>query len=790
MTTTSRCYHCNDAIPQGSNLKAKVAGKLRSVCSQSCLTTAEWIDQTGLADYYRLRSGPNQRFNKTDNSHWQNSALLQQVMRDKGNGVFEVSLLMDGMHCAGCVWLIERVLLKLGGVSDIQINPVTRRAVLSFDTQIVKLTDILQALNNAGYRPRPLERQNVDDARTHESRDLLKRLLVAGFGMMQVMTYAFVLYMENFGELPGGTKDLFRWLGFLVSTPVVFYSAAPFFTSARSALRLKMLNMDVPIAIAITAIYSTSVYQAMMFQGEVYFESVTMLVFFLLTGRYLEMRARHRSVDSADALVQLTPAFAQRILADNQTEDIPVVSLEVGDKVRVMEGAHIPADGTLLTQQTQLDEALLSGEAAARQRLKGDAVIAGSMVLEGPIDIEVTRVGADTFLSTLANLSTKAQTQRPKLTRRSERITANFVLRVLVITAFTLVGWLWYDPSQALDATIALLVVACPCALGLAAPAAITRAMGVLAKRNVLVIKPDALETLIQIDRAVFDKTGTLTEPSLDAAQTNPDALQLAASLARESQHPLSRALVAANQQPLLAASDTQSFPGMGLEATVKGRTLRLGQPRFVLNEDQVPAHQDSSLVLGESGQLLAEFYLNETLRPDAIVTVNRLQAQNVQCQILSGDNEKRVKNIAQQLGIQQWHARQVPADKLSHLQQLHEQQHKALMVGDGSNDAPVLAGADVSIALTSGAELAQANADILLCDGQLNNLVYIRQIAQQTQKILKQNERWAITYNTLAMPTAALGFIPPWLAAIFMSISSLVVVLNALRIGANTDKG
>src|SRR5690554_1584099 len=790
MSTVPRCYHCNEDLPQGSELKTKVAGKVRLLCSQNCLTTVEWIEKTGLADYYRLRSGPNQRFNAIDNGHRQHTSLLQQVLHEHKDGDVEVSLLVDGMHCAGCVWLIERVLLKLGGVSDIQINPVTRRAVLKFDPKQTRLADILEALSYAGYRPRPLERQNLDDSRTEENRDLLKRLLVAGFGMMQVMTYAFVLYMENFGELPGGTKELFRWLGFLVSTPVVFYSAAPFFRNARSSLRMKALNMDVPISIAIAAVYGASVYQAMMFQGEVYFESVTMLVFFLLTGRYLEMRARHRSVDSADALVQLTPAFAQRILADNQTEDVPVVSLKVGDKVRVMEGAHIPADGILLSAQTQLDEALLSGEATARQRLKDDAVIAGSMVLEGPIDLEVTRVGADTFLATLANLSTKAQTQRPRLTRRSERITANFVLRVLIITAFTLVGWLWYDPSQALDATIALLVVACPCALGLAAPAAITRAMGVLAKRNILVIKLDALETLVQIDMAVFDKTGTLTEPSLDAAKMDPQALQLAASLARESQHPLSRALVAANKLPLLAALETQSFPGMGLEATVVGRKLRLGQPRFVLDESLVEEHQDSSLVLGENGKLLANFYLNEKLRTDAIVTVNRLQADKIQCQILSGDNETRVKNIAQQLGVKQWHARQVPADKLAHLKKLHENQHKALMVGDGSNDAPVLAGADVSVALTSGAELAQANADILLCDGRLSNLIYIREIAQQTQRILKQNERWAITYNTLAMPAAALGFIPPWLAAIFMSISSLVVVLNALRIGANTNKG
>lgn len=784
---STKCYHCGEAIPQGVHLQAQVAGKARAVCSQNCLTTTEWIDRTGLSDFYRLRRGPSQRQSaSTDVDAWLNPALLPQVLTAKGNDQYEVCLLMEGMHCAGCVWLIERVLLKLGGVSDIQINPVTRRALFTFDSQRLALPTILQALRHAGYNPRPLETSSLNDARTQESRDLMKRLLVAGFGMMQVMTYTFVLYMEHFGELPGGTKELFRWLGFLVSTPVVFYSAAPFFKHALAALKMKMLNMDVPIAIAIAAVYGTSVYQALMFQGEVYFESVSMLVFFLLTGRYVEMRARHHSVDNADALVKLTPSFAEKRLADGTLQAVPVLELQVGDLVQVQEGSHVPADGLLLSHKALMDEALMSGEASARSRLKGDAIIAGSLVLEGPIDIEVTRVGANTFLSTLANLSTKAQTQRPRLTRRSERLTANFVLRVLIVTSFTLVGWLWYDPSRALEATIALLVVACPCALGLAAPAAITRALGVLAKHNVLVVKPDALETLTKIDTALFDKTGTLTEPHLVTQNIDTQALQLAASLARESQHPLSRALVAANQEPLLAAQAVQSFPGMGLEGMVDDRIVRLGQPQFALAPEQAALAVDASLVLGESGRLLASFYMDEKLRDDAVISLNQLQAANIHSEILSGDSEARVQHIAQQLGLSLYAGRQLPADKLAHLQQLQQQDRCVLVVGDGSNDAPLLAGADVSVALTSGAELAQANADILLCDGRLANLVYTHKLAFETQRILKQNEFWAISYNTLAMPAAALGFIPPWLAAIFMSLSSLFVVLNALRIGRN----
>ncbi|MFY9178391.1 MAG: HAD-IC family P-type ATPase, partial [Venatoribacter sp.] len=321
-------------------------------------------------------------------------------------------------------------------------------------------------------------------------------------------------------------------------------------------------------------------------------------------------------------------------------------------------------------------------------------------------------------------------------------------------------------------------------ALGLAAPAAITRALGVLAKRNVLVVKPDALETLNQVSLAVFDKTGTLTEPVLNSEQTDPKILQLAASLARESQHPLSRALVAANHLPLLAVTQVKTTVGMGLEGTVAGRNLRLGQARFALNEQQAASQSDASLVLGENGQLLASFNMDEKLRNDAVLSLNQLANEGIGCTIVSGDSEPRVKKIAQQLGLSSWHSRQLPADKLSFIKAHHDKQECVLVVGDGSNDAPVLAGADVSVALTSGAELAQANADVLLCDGKLGNLLYTRSIAKETQKILRQNERWAVTYNTLAMPAAALGFIPPWLAAIFMSLSSLFVVLNALRIG------
>lgn len=778
-----RCYHCDSPIPQGSAFFVSIGEHQHQVCSLNCQHTAEWINQHGLSDYYRLRQGPSERpAHLANTQHWDSDNLKRHVIRTTKEGINEVSLLVDGVHCSGCVWLIERLLLQQEGVKAIQVNPITRRAHIQFDNRI-NLSTILSTIAKAGYQPRPLDTAALDDSRQQESRDLLKRLLVAGFAMMQVSTYAFVLYMENFEPLPDATRELFRWLGFLLATPVVFYSAIPFYRGAKQALLYKSLNMDVPIAIAITAVYVSSVYQAMASQGEVYFDSVTMLVFFLLIGRYLEMRARHHSVDNADALIRLTPSFAQRRNPDGTLEKVAVMELVIGDIVQVPEGAYVPADGTLLSEHTLLDESLLSGESTARRRQHKEHIIAGSLVLEGPIDMAVSHVGQDTFLSQLAHLSTQAQTQRPKWAKQSENITARFVRRVLIFTSITLAAWLWYAPEQALTATIALLVVACPCALGLAAPAAITRSLGVLARKNVLVVNPDVLEALPRLDTVIFDKTGTLTEPTLVVEGVDRAILQLAASLARESEHPLSKALVQANQLPLLAVTEATSFPGLGLEGTVAGRKLRLGQAAFVLDDAPAELNQ-ASLVVGEEGQLLAVFDTQEKLRPDALVTLRALQQRGIHCEILSGDSASRVESIASALGIERWQARQLPEQKLAHIQALQAEGRYVMAVGDGSNDAPVLGGADISIALTSGTELAQANADALLCTGQLVGVLDLLNTSQQTQVILRQNQRWAFTYNTIAMPVAALGYIPPWLAAIFMSTSSLLVVLNALRIG------
>ena len=776
MSASILCRHCGEPMPLGVHLTANIGGVEQPVCCTGCRAAAAWIAELGLSDYYQLRSQNAERPSPVvvDHSAWQREELARHVVRDLEPRRSEVCLLVDGVRCAGCVWLIERALMQVAGVQVVRINAVSRRARVEFDPEQASLPQLLDVLSRAGYRPLPLDAAALDDARRTESRDALKRLLVAGFGMMQAMMFAMALWLGAFEEMGAATRDLFRWFAFLVATPVVLYSARPFFIGARRSLAARQLGMDVPVALAIALIYLASVVETVIGGAEVYFESVSMFVFLLLIGRYLEMRARHRSADSSDALARLAPAFADRRQADGSLQRVATIELRAGDVVLVTEGGHVPADGLLLERAATLDEALLSGESTPQKKRVGDELVAGSVVIDGPLELRVTHAGADTFLAQMAALASRAQTERPRLARAGERATTHFVARVLSLTVLTAIGWMLFDPSRALAATLAVLVVSCPCAFALAVPAAITRALGVLARHGVLVVKPDALETLTQVDIAVFDKTGTLTEPMLDthagisgAAIKPEEAMRLALALARESRHPVSLALAAAAQRAGIAsamASAIQSIPGSGLEGVVEGRCIRLGRVGYAVSGPAAANLADDVTWLAEDDRVLAGFRLDERLRPDAAATVQALTADGVQSIIISGDAASRVESVAQALGAEQWHARQLPADKLARIGEWQARGHCVMAIGDGSNDAPVLAGADVSVALSSGTELAQANADLVLCSGRLMALVQARTIAQQTRTILRQNQRWALVYNLAAMPLAAFGFVPPWL--------------------------
>ncbi len=787
------CWHCGDTLPADPPL-ATVGGAAHPVCCQGCRAAAEWIDQLGLADYYRLRSAkppraPDPAQARQGADAWQRPELARHAVRAIGAGQAEALLLVDGIRCAACVWLIERALAGVAGVQSVQVNASAQRARVVWEPGRTTLAAILHALARTGYRALPLDAAALDDVRRHESRAALKRLAVAGFGTMQAMMYASVLYLGAVETMDAATRDLIRWFGLLVATPVVFYSARPFFEGAWRSLRARTLGMDVPVAIAVALIYAASVVQALRGGGEVYFDSVSMFVFFLLGGRFLEMRARHRAGHLADAMARLAPAFADRLRADGTLERVAAHELAPGDRVHVAQGMRLPADGVLESAACRVDEALLSGESTPLAKRRGDALTGGSMVVEGPAILLVRQVGADTALAGIAALVARAQSERPRLARAGERAAAGFVARTLSLAALCAIAWSFIDPAHAFDATLAVLVVSCPCAFALAVPAAITRALAVLAARGVFVVRTDAIEDLALASHAVFDKTGTLTDAQLELAGVDAtdrdEALALAAAVARGSRHPVAQALThAAASLPARSAESVRTVEGGGLEAVVDGRHLRLGSPAFALGADD---GDDGAVILADERGAIAAFRLNERLRPGAREALEMLAASGVEVEIASGDAEAKVAPVAARLGVERWHARQSPAAKLDRLRALRTGGARVLAVGDGINDAPVLAGADVAVALASGAELAQAAGDVILDGTNLGALPAARAIARETLAVLRQNQRWALAYNLSAVPLAALGFVPPWLAAIGMSASSLVVVLNALRIGRDT---
>ena len=790
MTAGARCWHCGEPLPAGDTIHATVAGSVQAVCCVGCRAAAEWIDHLGLADYYRLRDAPAPRASGPDGgaSAWSRPELQRHVVRELDGGRREALLLVEGLRCPACAWLIERALGAVHGVASVQVNVAARRARVTWNASGCDLPAVLLAFARTGYSALPLDAAALDDARRRESRAALKRLLVAGLGAMQAMMYASAGY---FGVLDDSTRDLMRWFGLIVVAPVVVYAGQPFYAGAIRALRARRLSMDVPVAIAIALIFIASVSATFGGGGEVYFDSVGMFVFLLLLGRFLEMRARHRASDLTDALARLTPAFADRVRADGGIERVGAAELAPGDRLHLAEGSRVPADGALESASCGVDEALLSGESALVHKRRGDPLAAGSVVVEGPARMRVERVGAETAVAGIVALVTRAQAERPRLANAGELAAAGFVARVLVIAACCAIGWLLIDPARAFDATVAVLVVSCPCALALAVPTALTRALGVLARRGVLVVHPDAMEGLAGATHVVFDKTGTLTDARLElerveprAGVTSEEARAYAAALARGSRHPVARAL--ADEVDSSSAHDVEGLraeAGGGLEARIGGRLLRLGHARFALGEPGAGRADDAVVLADEQGEL-ARFLFSERLRPDARATVRALGADGLAVEIVSGDSAPRVEAVAASLSLPAWRARQRPADKLARLAELRRDGARVIAVGDGVNDAPVLAGADVAVALAGGADLAQAASDIVLAGGRLGALAEARSIARETMAILRQNHRWSVAYNLVAVSFAALGFVPPWLAAIGMSASSLFVVLNATRIG------
>ena len=800
------CFHCALPVTDPVRYRVKVDGRWQPVCCPGCEAVAAAILGYGLEGYYEHRTSPAPTVDAAGDAEdfriYDDPEVQRGFVHATASGDCDAALMLEGVRCTACVWLNESVIGRLPGVLGVGINASTHRAQLRWDPRKIRLSEILAAVRRIGYRAHPYDARQQEAAQRAEQKQNLWRLFVSGFGMMQVMMYALPVYLAEPGSMTPDIEQLMRWAGLILTLPVVIYSAGPFFQTAWREMRLGRMGMDLPVALGIGVAFTASAWSTFSARGEVYFDSVSMFVFLLLCGRYLEIKARHAVARSLDFLSRAIPEVALRLDAAGESAQVPVSALRPGDRVLVRSGERVPVDGVVEEGNSFVDESLLSGESRPVARQTGDRLTGGSTNVADPLLMRVERIGADTVLSSIVRLMQQAASERPRLIANAERITGWFVAATLALAAGAAAAWWFIEPGQALWVAVSILVVTCPCALALATPVALTVATGRLARQGLIVCRGHVVETLARATDVVLDKTGTLTLGALRLTRTHvladkgeTDCLAIAAALERGSMHPIAKALVTA-APPALAAPDSKHHAGLGVEAEIDGRTYRLGRPEFVLAAQQAPARWQqpalppgsSIAMLGDATRCLALFVFGDELRPDAREFIEALRRTGKRVHLLSGDRDETVGQIAAALGIEAATANASPQTKLGYVQALQRQGRVVAMIGDGVNDAPVLAQAGVSVAMGEGAWMSQRQADAVLVSGRLGDLRSAFDTSARALAIIRENLFWALAYNLTAVPLAALGMVTPWMAGIGMSASSLVVILNSLRLLRRPD--
>lgn len=713
---------------------------------------------------------------------------------------WESTIVFEGMHCAACAVTIEQALRASPGVREAEVSAASHRGRVVWEEGATLPSRWMQAVLRSGYQPLPAHDAFGSARRQAETRKMMWRLGVAGLCMMQVMMYATPEYFTARGEMAPDTVRLLRWAQWVLSIPVLLFSCQPFFRNALLDLKLRRVSMDLPVALGMLITFVVSMLGTFepdgVFGHQVYFDSLTMFVFFLLTGRWLELRLRDRTAGALEALMHRLPESVQRQSAAGGWERVSVRRVRVGDVVRVLPGEAFPADGVLLRGHTSVDEALLTGESTPLARGAGERVIAGSHNLGAAVELHIEQVGADTRYAQIVALMEQASTGKPRIARLADRLAKPFLIFVL-LAAGAAVAWWWpTDPGRALMIAVAILVITCPCALSLATPAAMLASAGALAGSGVLVRRLQALEELAEVDTVVFDKTGTLTRDAFVLADlrvregaSRAQALALAAELARGSLHPVSRALVRAAEEEGLEAAQApvlvalREVAGQGVVATLAdgAADLRLGSAAFCGLAEASAAGPVSHL--SDAQGWLASFEFREDVRLDARATIDALHAQGLRVRLLSGDQPEAAARVGALTGIDETRGGCTPADKLAALQQAQAAGARVAMVGDGLNDGPVLAAANVSFAFGRAVPLARAQSDFVVLGDRLGLVAQTQRKARRTMQVVRQNLAWAAAYNAIGVPLAMMGWVSAWLAGLGMAASSLLVVLNALRL-------
>lgn len=703
-------------------------------------------------------------------------------------GRAHVDFLVPDMHCAGCIASIERALGKQPGVATARANLTSRRVGIDFDMAAASPDAMLEAIEGLGYSARPFDAAALAAADKDDvGATLLRSMAVAGFAAGNIM----LLSVSVWAGADAATRDLFHWISALIALPAIVYAGQPFFRSAGRALKARNLNMDVPISLAVVLAAGMSLYETATHGAHAWFDASVGLLFFLLVGRYLDHRMRGVARSAAARLLALSARSAMRVESDGTAIHVPVDEIAPGDQVRVAAGERVPVDATILEGASDIDKSLLTGEAEPESVAVGAPVFAGTLNLTGPLMVQVTAKSGDTLLADIARLMEAAERSGSRFVRIADRAARIYAPTVHILAATTFVGWLaagagWH---QALTACVAVLIITCPCALGLAVPAVQVVASGLLMRRGIMLKDGAALERLAAIDTVVFDKTGTLTEGRPELAESplaDVSIWEVAAALGAASRHPLARSLAdaaAARRIAPAALTNVVEQAGSGMEGVWNGKLVRLGRQEWVggAADDERATRSEIWLRIGDTPAI--PFRFDDALRVDTIATVAALKAQHLDVLLLSGDHPQAVARTARRAAIDEWRARCLPTDKAGALAFLRGGGKRVLMVGDGINDAPALAAADVSMSPASASDISQTAASLVFTGPRLEPVSTALKVARAARRLTLENIGLAVIYNVCAVPIAMLGHATPLIAAIAMSTSSIVVTANALRL-------
>ncbi|WP_375754028.1 heavy metal translocating P-type ATPase [Vibrio sp. HN007] len=780
------CYHCGEPVPDNTHFHIEILGEVREMCCPGCFAVAETIVNSGLVSYYQYRT---ELADKADLVPEQLQALVnydnEEVQSEfvrKSDNQSEVTLSLEGVTCAACAWLIEKQMNDKPGVDSIRVNTTTNRAILRWDNTQAKLSELLSSIHHLGYKAAPFEADAYEASYQQSMKQYLYRLGVAGIATMQVMMLAVALYFEMFSDLDAEFKQYFRIVSLIFATPVLLYSALPFYLNAWRSIRGRTLGMDVPVSIALIFAYIASFVAVVGEKGEVFFESISMFTFFLLLGRFLEMRARRKAAAASANLLKLIPAMATKI----DGSQVPVKTLKKGDKIRVLPGEHISADGVVQKGRIHVDESMLTGESIPVVKSVGDQVYAGTLNTDESFELEVTQSKAESMLSNIVRLQDEAQLSKPKVAEIADIVARYFVAAILIIAAATWFYWQQNKPEDAFWIMLAVLVATCPCALSLATPTAITCATSRLGDLGILLRKNHVFETLCKVNHLVIDKTGTLTEGKIEIDSVEVFngfdeslACAIAATMEKHANHPIAKAF---NKFDTLDVDvdSAKNIIGSGVSANWNQKECRIGNARFVLSNEQI--RDSASVYLSVDGAHVATFKYRDPIRNESINFISKVSNAGIKTTLLTGDTAVNAEHVAKEIGIDSVVADASPTGKLDYLNSL-ESDDITLMVGDGINDAPTLAGAHLSVAMGGGTDIAKASADMVLLGDKLDKLLAARQLALKTRSIIRQNLLWSLGYNVLILPLAVAGLVAPYIAVVGMSASSIIVVSNSLRL-------